>query len=235
MDEALLKGIPEAARLSPAGPNDLVVFAFADHGLAGDGGEFYLFPWDLGPGQSRVIDDPFFARLLSSSELDLAMRDIDAGEFLMIIDACNSAASIEGEGFKPGPMGSRGLGQLAYSKGMRVLTASEAEAVALESDALQHGLLTYALIEEGLLQGLADTMPMNSKITARELLQFGANRVPELHKLVTEGKDKLPGKRGASIVLDSQVSEPKVYVQRPALFDFSPRSRNAVIREQARP
>lgn len=235
VDEAVLAGIPDADQLQPAGPDDLVVFAFAGHGLAGEGGEFYLFPWDLGPGQSRVIDDPFFERLLSSSELDLAMRDIDAGEFLMIIDACNSAASIEGEGFKPGPMGSRGLGQLAYSKGMRVLTASEAEAVALESDALEHGLLTYALIEEGLLQGLADTTPVNRRITSRELLQFGANRVPELHKLVTEGESKLPGERGASIILDPQITQPKVYVQRPALFDFSPRSRNAVIREQASP
>jgi hypothetical protein len=39
----------------------------------------------------------------------------------IIIDACHSAASFEGEGFKPGPMGSRGLGQLAYDKRIRIL------------------------------------------------------------------------------------------------------------------
>ena len=40
---------------------------------------------------------------------------------VMIIDACHSAGSVEHEGFKPGPMGSRGLGQLAYNKRMRIL------------------------------------------------------------------------------------------------------------------
>ena len=51
----------------------------------------------------------------------------------MIVDACHSAASVDEAGFKPGPMGSRGLGQLAYDKGMRILAASQADDVALES------------------------------------------------------------------------------------------------------
>jgi hypothetical protein len=46
---------------------------------------------------------------------------------VMILDACYSAASIESADFKPGPMGSRGLGQLAYDKRIRVLAASQAK------------------------------------------------------------------------------------------------------------
>ena len=52
------------------------------------------------------------------------LRDVDAGELALIVDDCHSAAAIEGTDFKPGPMGSRGLGQLSYDKGMRILTAT---------------------------------------------------------------------------------------------------------------
>ena len=54
----------------------------------------------------------------------------------MIVNAFQSAASIEGAGdFRPGPMGSRGLGQFVYDKGVRLMAASQAETIALESDA----------------------------------------------------------------------------------------------------
>ena len=53
-------------------------------------------------------------------------------------------------------MGSRGLGQLAYNKAMMVLAASQADDVALESGSLAQGLLTYALVREGLDTGLID-------------------------------------------------------------------------------
>ena len=73
---------------------------------------------------------------------------------VMIVDACHSAAGVP-EGFKPGPMGDRGLGQLAYDKGMRILAATQANDVALESGQIGQGLLTYALVEDGLKKGLA--------------------------------------------------------------------------------
>jgi uncharacterized caspase-like protein len=87
---------------------------------------------------------------VSSDELSGWMRDVDAGDLVMIVDTCHSAATVEEPGFKPGPMGSRGLGQLAYDKGMRILAASQADDVALESEKLKQGLLTYALVQNGL-------------------------------------------------------------------------------------
>ena len=48
-------------------------------------------------------------RGISSEELSLWLRNVDGGEMVLIADVCHSAASVEGEGFKPGPMGSRGL------------------------------------------------------------------------------------------------------------------------------
>src|SRR5213078_261829 len=118
----------------------------------------------------------------SSEELSLWLRDVDAGEMVMIVDACHSAATVEQEWFKPGPMGSRGLGQLAYDKRMRVLAASQADDFALESGNLRHGLLTYALVKDGLDTKKADFRPKDGRVTLGEWLAYGAERVPDLHR-----------------------------------------------------
>jgi hypothetical protein len=46
----------------------------------------------------------------------------------MILDSCYSAAA-PGSNFKPGPLGDRTFGQLAYDKGMTILTASQRSAL----------------------------------------------------------------------------------------------------------
>jgi hypothetical protein len=66
---------------------------------------------------------------VSGEELSRWLRKVDAGEMALVVDACHPAASVEQPWFKPGPMGSRGLGQLAYDKRMRVLAASQADDV----------------------------------------------------------------------------------------------------------
>lgn len=40
---------------------------------------------------------------------------IDAGQMVLVLDSCHSAA-VSGPDFKPGPMGDRGFGQLSYDK-----------------------------------------------------------------------------------------------------------------------
>ena len=63
------------------------------------------------------------------------------------IDACHAAASVNIPGFKPGPLGEKGFGQLVSDKGRIILAATQASDVALEVRNLQQGLLTYALTE----------------------------------------------------------------------------------------
>jgi hypothetical protein len=84
---------------------------------------------------------------------------MDAGEMVMILDACYSAAVVESADFKPGPMGSRGLGQLAYDKRIRVLAASQAKQPAGEAGRLGMGYLSYALTKSGLEGNDADWQP----------------------------------------------------------------------------
>src|SRR3989440_10012305 len=87
---------------------------------------------------------------ISDEELEAAVEGIDAGQMLLVIDACNSGQALEAEEKRRGPMNSKGLAQLAYEKGMYILTAAQSYQAAKEAAKLGHGFLTYALVEEGL-------------------------------------------------------------------------------------
>jgi WD40 repeat protein/uncharacterized caspase-like protein len=244
VDEEVLKGIPNADRLRRATPEDLIIVSFSSHGYADERGSFYLFASDA--GKSGDLRDAL-TRAISSDELGSWLRGVDAGELILVVDACHSAASVQGEGFKPGPMGSRGLGQLSYDKGMRILTSTQADDVALESGLIEQGLLTYALTRDGLESARADFRPKDARITVAEWLAYGVERVPTLHAEVEQklallkaaGPSALRfGEDGQTRVvlfpeggrgLKVKVSGQPARTQQPALFDFARRRRDAVL------
>jgi hypothetical protein len=138
-----------------------------------------------------------------------------------VLDSCQSASSVEANDFKPGPMGSRGLGQLAFDKRMRILAASQGNQEAKETNLLSgaggienhekiRGLLSFALTDEGLLAHKADWNPKDGKIKVGEWLRYAADAVP---------KGLIAGKgRG----FDDEVELGTVgAAQTPAVFDFS--------------
>jgi WD40 repeat protein len=214
--------IPNAERLRTATPDDLVLISFSGHGI-NEGGQFYLIPSDTGPGHGRIFTPELRDHAISSDDLTNWLRDVDAGNMAMIIDACQSAASV-GEDFKPGPMGARGLGQLAYEKGMRILAASQSEESALESSVTKHGLLSYALVTDGLERGNADYRPKDNKITLAEWLSYGVQRVPTLadevaHGDLEDGHAGGPGTRGARLLVKD--ASKRAALQQPALFDYT--------------
>ncbi|WP_224718648.1 caspase family protein [Mesorhizobium sp. BR1-1-11] len=203
---------PVIDRLAKVTPDDLVVLAFSGHGH-NQQGRFYILPSDSGNDLTKP------GKLISSEELTAWLRDVDAGEMVMIVDACHSAAGVPA-GFKPGPMGDRGLGQLAYDKGMRILAATQADDVALESGSLGQGLLTYAL-KEGLTAGtgahmLADT-DSDGAITMKEWLTYAETRVPGLYQDVLAGKIE---KTKDSSPDPNLLEDTTRHAQTPALFDF---------------
>jgi WD40 repeat protein len=255
-DAEALKSVPNADRLRRATPEDLILVSFSSHGYADERGRFFLFTSDTGDaGESSEMRDAL-GRAVSSDELGAWLRDVDAGELILVVDACHSAASVQGEGFKPGPMGSRGLGQLSYDKGMRILTSTQADDVALESALVEQGLLTYALTRDGLESARADFMPKDARITVAEWLAYGVERVPSLHAEVEKRLSELKaagtspaaaatglgGDEGARVVvltpggaadggrgLRLKVSGQSTRTQQPALFDFARRRRDAVL------
>ncbi|MCU1267882.1 MAG: (Myosin heavy-chain) kinase [Acidobacteria bacterium] len=209
--EEIRKLLPNGAQLRKATPDDLVLISFSCHGYADRNGGFYLLPYDIRAGKDNLPD---WQTAVSSDELSLWLRDVDAGDMALIIDACHAAA-FTGAGFKPGPMGSRGLGQLAFDKGMLVLAATQASEAAIETGGvIQQGLLSYALVHDGLESGLADYKPKNNQLTLKEWLRYAVGRVPQLNREAQNGKLKA--------VNAFAITQGKRY-QQPSLFDFTPR------------
>src|SRR5262249_42734729 len=160
-----------ASDLSRVRPEDRVVIFLSGHGFTASDGGFYFLPYDTGATPfANAADVKKVA--VSSDELSNWLRGIDAADITLIVDACHAAGTIEAYGFKPGPMGSRGLGQLAYDKGMRILAATRSDSFAVEADQLREGLLTYALTVDGLQLGQADALQKDGSITMTELLQY---------------------------------------------------------------
>jgi hypothetical protein len=210
-----------------------LIIYFSGHGYADAKGNFYLFPADIGAGAGKQISDAMLARCISSEELSAWLRDVDAGDMLMVIDACQSSAAWEREGFKPGPMGSRGLGQLAYDKGMRILAAAQADDVALEINQLKHGLLTFALVRDGIEARKADFLPKDGKLTLTESLAYCLQRVPKLYEAII--KRELPklfreeGGRGPTVTGEQLSLKSKTLYQKPSLFDFVKKKRDITL------
>jgi WD40 repeat protein len=223
---ALLQTIKGADKLQTATPDDLVLLSFSGHGFADDSGNFYLIPQDTGAGTGKNVTPELRQHSISSEELSIWLRDVDAGDMTMIVDACQSAASVQGNDFKPGPMGSRGLGQLAFDKGMRILAASQSDEEALEDGRIQQGLLSYALVRDGLDEQKADYKPADKKITLDEWLNYGVSRVPSLADDVKAGK--LTAVKGA-IPVSADGKQKKASNQQPSLFDFAKGRREVLL------
>jgi WD40 repeat protein len=211
-----------------AQPEDAVIVYFSGHGAAAQQ-RFYLIPYDLGyqgPRTKLSATDlqTILEHSISDKELETAVEKIDAGQLLMVIDACNSGQALDSEEKRRGPMNSKGLAQLAYEKGMYILTAAQSYQAAWEASKLGHGYLTYALIEQGLKQGAADEEPKDGAIVLREWLNYATEQVPRMQE---EKMKKTPGikdRQGRSLELvfvegDENIKDPaKRNVQRPRVF-----------------
>ncbi len=173
---------PDLAKLKRAQPEDTVIIYYAGHGIA-QGARFYIIPHDLGYQGARTNIDPQGMKLLldhslSDRELEAALDGVDAAQAALVLDACNSGQALEAEDKRLGPMNSKGLAQLAYEKGMFILTAAQGYQAAKEATQLGHGLLTYALVVQGLREGAADSRPRDGQVLMGEWLDYATERVP---------------------------------------------------------
>ena len=199
-------------------PEDEIIVYFAGHGTA-QANRFYLIPHDLGYTGSRTLLNPsglrsILTHSISDQELEDAFEQVNAGQILFVIDACNSGQALEAEEKRRGPMNSKGLAQLAYEKGMYILTAAQSFQAAQEVSQLGHGLLTYVLVDEGLKQGLADDEPKDGMVLAREWIDYATNRVPAMQM------EKVRQARDLSFAADDTrgLDLPRRVAQRPRPF-----------------
>lgn len=212
-----------------ATPDDAVFIAFSGHGVRTNEAGLMLVMPDA-PGTSNSPSEQIFRRRsISIDELADWLREIDAGGFTLILDACHTGAMVDAA-FLPAPLGERGFGQLAFDKGMRLLAASQADGLAVESLQLKHGLLTYALIFEGLLQRKAQWQQVDgrSSVSVADWLRFGLRRVPKMERGKSappqpRADEKSRGLTGPSRA--ASTASRRSNLQYPVLFDFDREAR----------
>jgi WD40 repeat protein/uncharacterized caspase-like protein len=214
---------PDLIKLAAAKPQDIVLFFFAGHGM-GRGDNYYLLPHDIGyqgPRDHLSSDDVITLQQHGVSDEDLqnGFEKIDAGLSMLVVDACESGKVLDSTDPRPGPMNSRGLAQLAYDKGMYVLTAAQSREAALEAGGKYgHGLLTYALAEEGLRTRLAYKPQQSGKLALRQWFDYAVARVPQLQaKLMQDAQ----GRNWTLAIIDGEeaISDPsKRSLQHPRVF-----------------
>lgn len=224
-DRLFARGI-DASVLERATPDDLVIISYAGHGWSDSRGEFYLVTSEA--SWSDMSEEPDRRGLVSAFDLANWMSEIDAGAMTLVIDACHSAASVQNGTFKPGPLGDPGLGQLAFDKGVRILTATQADDVALEDANLKHGLLTYALVAEGLeTQATSADLDGDKSLTLAEWLDFAVRRLPEL-----QDDARVEGLGTRTVIFhDMPTGWTERRIQEPSLFDFNIASKPIVLRK----
>ena len=220
------------AKLQTAQPEDSVAIFYSGHGKS-QAGRSYILPFDFtDTGQRLDTNDKILQALVSRGisdlELEQSFSEIDTKHLVLIIDACESGDALKLEDERQAPINAKGLGQLAYEKGMYIITASQGDESAYVSELLKRSYLSYALVEQGLKTPAADTAPKDGRLSIREWFDFAINQVPQLRresnekaalkteqgkgleeeestgKKTNDGKDKLAGN--------------KIRTQRPRVF-----------------
>jgi WD40 repeat protein len=211
--------IPAEKQLRRATPDDVLVLYIASHGYADPSGKFYVVPSHNGDGGvsedslTRCLKNlkpdcdaerKFLQLSISSDELAQWIQAIDAGQMVLVLDSCHSGA-VSGPGFKPGPMGDRGFGQLSYDKGMLVLAATQREQLAWGTLGLGDlSLLTYVLTQP---------LPKTQSLDLGEWLRNAERRVPDIYEEFVKSNNFSASSTDAN--------------QEPTLFDFSKKQRSS--------
>jgi WD40 repeat protein/uncharacterized caspase-like protein len=229
--EAVAGAPAEMEKLQPAQPEDAVIVYFSGHGVALES-RFYILPHDLGyRGLRNDVDEEGLRQLIASSVSDLELEEhfenVDAGHLVFIIDACDSGQALDTDREKRrGPMNSKGLAQLAYEKGMNILTAAQSYQAAWENSQIGHGYLTYALVVSGIRNLAADYNPRDGQVLLREWLDHAAAEVPRMQESKSDkdrgiklgGENKPAGETrvAGEIKLKREIQRPRVFYRREA-------------------
>jgi len=204
-----------------------VIIYIATHGYANTNGEFYVLPADIGANTGGNFDAGLRSKAILSDDLSDWLQGIDSRNIVVILDTCQSA-SVTGKDYKPAPIGDRSFGQLVFNKKIRLLVGAQADGVSLEeAGPINHGLLSYALVQDGLERQRADFQPLDHSITLSEWLQFAVGDVKRIQRSTAlKGQDSDAGNgtkiaitKRAQISVNGEVNIAEV-VQTPVLFDF---------------
>lgn len=210
------------SKLQAVQPEDAVAVFFTGHGES-KAGHSYILPHDFTDAAhpvTQALMPTILKQSISDLELEDAFSGMDVGHLVLVLDACHSGDALALEDERQAPINIRGLGQLAYEKGMYIITASQGNEFAYVSPILKRSYLSYALTDEGLKASDADNAPKDGQLSIREWFDFAASRVPRLRdetNKIAKGLEEVSGDKTAAQTKKETV-ENKVVTQRPRVF-----------------
>ena len=162
--------------LEASQPDDLVLLAFAGHGVR-VGGKSYLAPYEAEPPQSPQ-DEASLKTLISLDWVYEELQACPAGMKIFLVDACqNRLFKGDQRSVERGvPLESIGQSLEHAPKGVLQLTACAAGEVSHESESLGHGVYTHFLLEA--LEGKAD-YNHDGVISLKEASLYTSDRTEE--------------------------------------------------------
>jgi len=162
--------------VSQARVQDVVTIYYAGHGRA-MGEDFVFIPTDV----TRMYDEDAIVKQssITAGEFMGKLQKIKANKQLVIVDACQSGALTTAFALR-GAAEEKALAQLARSSGIHLFASTQQEQFASEFKELGHGVFTYALLKG--MEGAADGLPKDGKVTIYELKTYLDDQIPELTK-----------------------------------------------------
>ena len=161
----------ELIKISNGAENDVLAVYAAGHGIAVDG-EWYFLPHET----TLEADLQYYTRVgISASEFSAVFIDSKIQHIILMIDACYSGATVDS--FRRLQNAQRHFSRnMSKSIGITVIAATRKDQEAAELSELGHGLFTFVLSKG--MNGDADSMPKNHKISAHELASFSIKTIP---------------------------------------------------------
>jgi len=184
--EAIRRTVKQAAKA--ARPQDTLLLFLSGHG-AMVGQRYYYIPQEFHPKPNTPLNDNVRDQGLPVDVLGDFLAMGSALKRMLILDTCASGGAVElFQVASRNPFALRGeIERLSRSQGIYVIAASAASEVATEADALEHGILTYALlaglkaVKAGPLERIAvQPSSPNQVVDVLEWFSFASGHVPRL-------------------------------------------------------
>jgi WD40 repeat protein len=151
--------------------NDVVVIYLAGHGIV-VGDDWVFLPYEA---KYQKTFENYRKGAVTAREMQDALVDAQAQRVLVMIDSCQSGATVETfeqlQNFER-----RYIRNFSRVAGVTVIAASRRDQEAIELPSLGHGLFTYVVLEG--LTGDADSAPKDGSVTAHEIVQYADAQIP---------------------------------------------------------
>ncbi len=150
---------------------DVVAIYMSGHGES-VGDDFYYVPYDF---KNPFTPERLVQQGLSGKKVRDIILDMNAQRILWMLDTCKSGAALRDFA---DARDSRSLRKLGVQLGVHVISATAKNQFAVEFDEIGHGVFTYTLLLA--LQGSADLMNVDKRVSVKEAADFLSTMVPEL-------------------------------------------------------